>query len=41
MTNHAKIVMETKDLETIVKLHDDFKEAIEGTEGHDVTIGQV
>ena len=35
MSNHAKIVMETKDLEMIAKLHEEFKEAIEGTEGHE------
>ena len=40
MTNHAKIVMDTKELETIKNLHDEFKEAIEGTEGHEEAMGQ-
>ena len=39
MANHAKIVMDAKELETIKNLHDEFKEAIEGTEGHEDTLG--
>lgn len=30
---HARRVMDNKELETIQKLHDEFKEAIDGTEG--------
>ena len=39
MANHAKIVMDAKELETIKNLHDEFKEAIEGTEGHEEALG--